>query len=73
MVYAGKLPENAGSEKNGDKIHPSLGVRLEKNNGLKLGMEHLFGKPQSLKLRFLFPNSFEKILRHSTVWIFSTI
>ena len=34
---------------------------------LKLGMGHPFGKPQSLKYRFLFPNSLEKILRHSTV------
>ena len=35
MTYAGKLPENAGSDKNGDKIHYSPGVRLRTNNGIE--------------------------------------
>ena len=35
MAYAGKLPENAGSDKNGDKIYHSLGIRLETNKGIE--------------------------------------
>ena len=56
--------ENGTDDEGKRKGGKELGVRKD---GKKEKEERRgpFGKPQSLKHRFLFPNSFEKILRHT--------